>query len=894
MPQVRQTTRGTFLIMRLLRSLYRRIKGLVRAEAIHREIDEELQFHIDARTDENIRHGMSPEEARRDAERRFGNLTQLKERGYEVRGGRWLETLWHDMRYGLRMLWKSPGWTAVMSVTLALGIGLTTAIFGLAYSVLFRALPYPAPDRLVSLQLTNSAVPNVPPFHASAPDWIDWRAQSKLFEDIALTGLEKNFNLTGSGSPEPVQGARTSWNLPAVLGVQPLRGRFFTEEETRRDARVAVLSYGFWDQHFARDPSVVGRTIRLNDQSFEVIGVMPPDFWYPTGDNQVLAPLFIPPDEILSRMQFVYYAIGRLKSGVSLQQAQSEMARIMERLAQQYPTNRHRGVFMEPMGEDTAKSFRTMFYILLATVGCLLLIVCTNLSGLLIVRASARTREFAIRAALGAGAARLRSQTLAEVLPLSLAGIGGGILLAWWLLKVMVLWLPPQLPGLKPIGLNGPVPAFAVALSVLVVLLAGMLPARLASRVQLAGTIQRGARTLASGGAVRHVLVTVQIAVTLALIFAGGLLVRSLVAVMQVNPGFASQGVLTMHLQVSRTKYPTNSQVSNYYHRLVAQVKTVPGVIDAGIVSTLPFTGVPLGGVQLEGKSIDDQLPSNFLSVTPGYFSAMGIPLIRGRDFSEQDGEGAAPVAIIDERLAHRAFGDQDPLGKRLRFGIIKDGMPWLEIVGVVGHIRTDSLESDRRPQMYWPAAQPRSELVFNQNRNALVVRTLGWPESFASAVIERIHKEDPDQPVYNVRTMQDWLDRSLQSRNLLTGLVMLFGGASLLLACLGVYGVVSYGTGLRLREFAIRTALGAQPVDLRRLVLVHALRLWISGSATGLALAWLAGRALQTQLYGVGSTDAMALAAAPCLLLVVVILAGLGPARRAGRIDPAVTLRSD
>jgi predicted permease len=625
---------------------------------------------------------------------------------------------------------------------------------------------------------------------------------------------------------------------------------------------------------------------------------MPQDFRYPTKDVEVIAPLYIPPAEIRSQYGFSYRALGRLKPAVTLQQAQAETSTITRRWAEQYATansSGQYGVLVESLLDSTVGQFRTILYVLFAAVGCLLLIGCINLGGLLIVRASARTREFAIRAALGANAARLRSQTLAEVLPLSIAGCIGGVLLAWWLLKVLVLWLPPQLPGLESLGLHGPVLAFALVLSVLVVLLAGMLPARLASRVQLAGVMQQDSRTVAGGGAMRNALVAAQIAVTLVLVFAGGLLVRSLVAVMKVDPGFSAEGVLTMHLAVTRAKYPTDPQIVDYYQRLVERVKSVPGVTDAGVVNLLPFSELRLvHPVEFEGRTGQGSVGADGRSVTPGYFSAMGIPVTRGRSFSEQDKEGAPPVAIIDEKMAATVFGNEDPLGKRIRFGAITNSTPWIEIVGVVGHIRNDNLETDPRPQVYWPKAQQRPEAMHAQDRGALVVRTAGRPESFVAAVVEQIHRENPDQPVYDIRSMGEWLDRSLQSRNLMTGLVTLFGGSSLLLACLGLYGVVSYAAGLRLREFAIRTALGAQPGEVRKLVLAHAGRLWIAGSAIGLIAAWPAGRALRSQLYGVGSADVVALAVTLSLLLVTALLAGLGPARRAGRVDPAVTLRGD
>jgi len=861
------------------------------------ELEEEIQSHLRMAIRDRMERGESAEEAELAARREFGNVGLITDTSRGMWG--WTEAglLFDDMRYGIRMLRKAPGWTAVMCAVLALGIGLTTAIFSLAYGVLLRALPYPDPERIVAISLTNTVAAAVgfPRVSVNASTWTEWRAQSRLFEEIAITRVATNFNLTGEVPPERVQGARASWNLPRALGVEPLLGRAFTEEETLRDAKVVALSYGFWDRRFARDPAVVGRKILLNDESFEVIGVLSPNFRYPTRDFDLLAPLFIPPEEIRAFGHFHYKAVGRLKPGVSLWQAQAELSAISERLAEQ----RHRGpgagqdgAWVESLLDDHVGQFRKTLYILLTAVGSLLLICCINLGGLLIVRGNARTREFAIRAALGASASRLRGQTLAETLPLSLAGAGAGALLAWLLLDVLVKRLPPQLPGLETIGLNAPALAFALALSVLVVSLAGMLPARLASRARPAAMMRLDSRTVAGGGMVRNALVAAQIAVTLALVFAGGLLTASLVAVMRVNPGFSPRNALTINLPTSRAKYPTEPQVADYYRRLAARVKTIPGVIEAGVASRVPFSGgYPGGPVQFEGKS-DWTASGEFCSVTPGYFSAIGIPLIRGRDFTEHDNEGAPPVAIIDDQLARKVFGDGNPLGKRIRFAAITDRTPWIEIVGVVGHIKSDSLETDPRLQVYWPKSQLRPETQRTMESGTLVVRTEARPESFTSAIVEQIQRENPDQPVYDVRSMQDRLDQSLQSRNLMTGLVMLFGGSALLLACLGLYGVVSYGAGLRLREFAIRTALGAQDNDIRRIVLAHAARLWLWGSAIGLVLAWMAGRALKAQLYGVGRADAVALAAAPALLLVTALLAALGPARRAARVDPAVTLR--
>lgn len=796
-----------------------------------------------------------------------------------------------DMRYGLRMLLKSPVWTVVMCATLALGVGLTTAIFSLTYTILLNALPYPNSERLVTLWTTSAAAAraNVARFAVGAADWSDWRTQSTLFEDIGLTRVVANFNLTGNGPPERVQGGRVTWNVSQVLGLQPVLGRMFTEEETRANAKVALVGYGFWERRFARDPGVLSRTIQLNGETFQIIGVMPREFRYPAKESEVWTPLFIPPSELAPRWGFNYRAVARLKPGVSVQQAQEEMSAIMRRLGEQYPTtNADLGVVVESLLDSSVGQFRTTLYALLAAVGLLLLIACINLGGLLVVRATARAREFVVRAALGASVKRLRIQMLAESLPISIVGAVGGELLAWVLVKVLVHWLPPQLPGLE-FGLHWPVLAVAVLASVLVVMIAAMLPARLASRAQLTGALQQESRTMTGGAGLRNAFVVAQISMTLVLVFASGLLVRSFVAAMKVDPGFLPQGVLTMQLAVTRAKYPTEQHVTSYYDRLMTRVRSVAGVTNVGMISMLPFSEGRLSGpVYIEGRADNDWVGANSRIVTPGYFSAMGIPLLRGRDFSEQDRADTSRVCVIDEQLARAVSGGADAVGKRVRFGVVNASTPWVEIVGVVGHVRDESLETDPRPQIYWVLNQQI------QDRGALVIRTTGRPESFAPAVVEQIHTEDPDQPVYDIRSMGEWIDISLRSRNMLTGLVAVFSISSLLLACLGLYGVVSYGATLRSREFAIRLALGARLADIRRLVFSHALWLWVFGSVIGLLIAWPVGRALRSLLYGVGAADVLSLAAAPALLLVTSLLAVLGPAIRAGRVDPTVTLRGE
>jgi putative ABC transport system permease protein len=872
-----------------------RLRGLFFKQRVDRDLDDELRFHVEMQVEENLRAGMAPEKAHQAALREFGGLAQIKESYRDGRTLQTVETMIQDIRYGLRTLWKTPGWTAVIGATLALGVGLSTAIFSLTYNVLLRALPYPDPQQLAAIRLCRSTTAyGFVRYQANALNWTAWRGETRLFEDIALSRA-KNFNLTGDGRPDRVVGAQASWNLFQVLGVQPILGRMFTEDETRRDAKLTMLSYGFWEKRYALDPNVLGQKILLDGESHEILGVAPPGFQYPSRDIDVWTPLFIRPEEQQSTTHFFYDAVGRLKSNVPYAQAQVELSSISQRLPQ-FTTRSGTGpagACVESLTDNAVGAFRTSIYTLIAAVGCLLLLGCINLSGLLIVRAAGRRREFAVRAALGASRARLQGQILAEILPLSALSAGGGALLAWGMLKIMTPFLPPHLPGIESIGLHGPALGVTISLSVIVVMIAGILPARMTSRIELTEVIKGNRRS--TSGVMRNTLVAAQIALTLALVFAGGLLARSLAALWKVGIGFSPQNVLTMQLEAVEGKYPTPVELGDYYRRLTARVKTTPGVIEAAVINRLPFINCCIsGGAEFESKRGEGQFPSSFLSITPGFFRAMGIPLLRGRDFSETDLENAQPVGVLDEQLARKVFGDEDPIGKRFRFGVITDRSPWLEIIGVVGHIHQSGLESDRGLQVYWPIAQHRAEIQFSSHQSALVLRTTGKPETYASAVVSQIQKENPDQPVYDIRSMEDRIARSLQSRNLLTGLVSVFAGSALLLASLGLYGVVSYGARLRLREFAIRSALGALPGDLRRLVLSHAASLWIIGSTIGLAATWPIGQAMKSQLFGVGSADGVSLAVAPTLLLVIALLAALGPALKAGKVDPAAILRCD
>ncbi len=871
--------------------MWNRLRFWLRREHEEGDLDEEIRSHLAIEAGERTERGEEPDGARLAAIRSFGNVAKIREEARESWGWAELEQAIGDFRHGLRMLRRAPVWTAVVATTLTFGIGLSTAIFGVVYGVLLKPLPYPAADRLMAIW--NSApVAAYQRYNVNGLNWLTWRERSRSFEDIALARLVKNFNLTGAGEPERLQAASTSSNLFRVLRVQPMMGRVFTEDEQKRDARVAVLSFWLWKRRFGGESGILDRKILLNGEPYEVIGVMPADFEYPTAQFELWTPLYLPPDELQPGVNNNYVSIGRLKPGVTWAQARADMSAIMREFAHEHPnTNQLTGgayvdALVEPLLTSSTLQIRTALWVLMAAVGCLLLTGCFNLGILLIARASSRAREIAIRAALGAADGRLLRQMLAEVVPLSLAGAAGGILLAWLLLRVFAPLFPSQIPRIESAGLNLPVLAFGTGVSFLAVLLAALLPARLASGFRLSGAMQRDSRGVTGGTKARSILVAAQVTVTVVLLFVGSLFARSLGEVLRVNPGFSTDGVLTMHLAVTRAKYPEDAQVSHYYDRIGDRVKTVSGVLAAGFVNRLPLSGIDqTGPVEFEdqpGKLID----TDWRSATPGYFEAAGIPVKRGRLFNEFDTPTSPLVAVIDEQLARKVFNAQDPIGRRVRIGIA--GQPWTEIAGVTGHILNATPERDVRPQIYWPESQR------TQDRAALVVRTLGRPESFTSALIEEIRKENPDQPVYDVRTMDEWMSRTLSTRNLVTWLVTFFGAASLILACLGLYGVLSYTSGLRTREFGIRMALGASLGHVRNLVLGHAGRLVLMGCTAGLALAFPIGKAVESLLYGVTGSDAVSLLSGPALLILVALFASMGPARRAAKTDPAAALRSE
>jgi len=876
--------------MRWVRSLQMRSRALFKSGAVDAELADEMREHFDRLVDEYVARGMTPGQARTAARREFGPVVQLTEASRDARGVAWIGNAIQDFKYGVRLMRRAPAFAAVATLTIALGIGATSAMFSVVYGVLLHPLPYPAADRLVNLWATAPSRGLSRAYVGMALVY-DWKAQNHVFEDIATLRAVGNFNLTGEGEPERLNGSRVSAGVFKLLGVRALVGRTFSDDEDRiGHDQVAILTHGLWVRRFGADPAVVGRTIRLNGVPHTVVGVMGPEFAFPTREFQIYTPFTFDPEELVNRLNYSYLAIARLKPGVTVQQAQAEMDVISAEIAREHPKeNTGIGALVAPMLADTVDAARKPLYILLAAVGAMLLIACANLTNLLVVRALARQRELALRAALGAGRVRLIAQSIGEIAPMLLVGGALGLGVALWAVQALVPLLPADLPRVENIGLHWPVVAVTAAALAAIALLIGVLPPVEASRGSTSMVDQsRGSTSGRARSNARDMLVVFQIAATLWLVIGAALLMRSAFALRQVDPGFISSGVYTAHLALPRGKYPTDHDIGLYGNRLLARVQAIPDVVAAAMVNRLPLAGgAQTGAIEFEGMDPTAVTLKNvdYRSVTPDYFRAIGIPLVSGRAFVDTDREESAGVAIIDERLA-REFGDRSPLGHRVR--IPYGNLPWLSIVGVVGHIRHDRLEEDTRPQIYFPFVQRA------QDRMALVVRTRTDPGSIGAALASAIRSVDPEQPVYDARTLDEVVDRSMGQRWMQSALLGGFAAMAVLLAAIGVYGVIVYSVGQRQREFGIRLALGARRGEIVALVIGRGLVLFAIGAGAGVAAAVLTGRALSSLLFAVTSFDAASFGIATLVLLVVSLAACGLPARKAAGVDPSLALRAE
>ncbi len=799
----------------------------------------------------------------------------------------------NDFKFALRQLWKYPGFSGVAILTLALGIGACTAIFSVVNAVLLRPLEYPDAQRLVVIRETNP--PQYSSFAVSPANFRDWEKQANAFEKIYAFSYG-SFNLTGDSDPLHLSALRVSAQYFDALGVKPLLGRTFRlEENAPGHEKVIVLSHRFWQSHFDGRPTALNEALTLNGDSYTVVGVMPESF-NRGARTDIYAPVAFTDKDCEARGVHFLIAGGRLKPNVSLDQAQGQLGLIAERLGAQYPdTNKGWGVKVMTLREFSTGNLSTILYCLLGAVGALLLIACANVANLLLARATTRHREISIRAALGATRWQVTRQLLTESLVLAACGGLLGFLVAHYGLAALLSLAPPDLQRVRDIGLDGRALVFTSVLILLTGMGFGLVPALQSSRLELVGALKEGGRGL-SGGArqlFRHTLIVTEIALALILLAGAGLLVRSLLRVQSVNPGFEPRNAVMIRFSLPAAKYPDGKKQFAFTEELLKRFAALPGVNSVGATHILPLSGTDyIRGFM--NFTVDRRTPvgpgdapsTNYFAVTPDYFKAMGIPLLRGRAFTNQDREGAAPVAIVSKSMADEYFPNEDPVGKRIN--ITKGADLWREIVGIVGDVKLFALDKDNFVQSYGPfAQQPFDTMTF-------VVRTDRTQAGLGNALRREVYAVDRGQPVIRIESLDALVESSYALQRFATTLFAVFSGLALLLAAVGIYGVMSYSVSQRTGEFGIRIALGAQRRDLLRLVLGQGARLTALGIVAGLVGALAAGRVLQSILFQTGPSDPLTFAIIAVLLGVVALLACLLPALRATAVDPVVALRSE
>ena len=807
-----------------------------------------------------------------------------------------------DLKYALRQLLKSPGFTATAVLTLALGIGACTAIFSVVNGVLLRPLDYPEPERLVVLKETN--LPDFPEFSVSPPNFIDWEKQLKSFVSIAaFTGA--SLNLTGEGEPQRVVGVKATARYFEVYGVKPVLGRaFFAEEDAVDKNHVVVLSHPFWQRVFGGATDVVGRSLQLNGEPYNVIGVAPAGFGS-ASKVDAWVPMAFAADEVANDNRGAHYinVTGRLKPGVTAAQADAELKVVAAQLAKQYPdSSKGWGAFAVPLLDYTVRDVRNVLYTLLGAVGCVLLIACANIANLLLARATARHREISIRAALGAGRARLVRQLLTESILLAFLGGLAGVLLARWGLDALLALAPANLPRVASISLDPTVLTCALGLSLATGLAFGLAPAWLAARTNVNDALKQGARGSTDAGArgrLRSTLVVLEVAASLVLLVAAGLLVRSFIHLAHVDPGFTPEHATLMRLGLPEKKYGKPEQQTAFADALVARLRTLPGVQAVGLTHSMPLVGDYVLGFNIDGRprpSDSDMPNTNYYAVTPDYFRAMGIRLVKGRLFNEHDDAKAPRVVLINETLARQHFPHEDPIGKRINITNGPDA--WREIVGIVGDIKQYGADRPTSSQSYEPFAQkPYTSLN-------IVIRlaapkfgeggAAGSPAALSSSLRPAVYEIDKDQPVGSIKPLEEIVADSIARQRFAMTLLTVFSLVALVIAAVGIYGVMAYNVTQRTSELGIRMALGARPIDVLRLVLAQGGKLIGLGLFLGLVIALAGSRAIESMLFATSAHDPLTLAAITLLLAGVAAVACLIPARRATKVDPMIALRAE
>jgi predicted permease len=896
-----------------IRSLWR---NLVRRRRVDRDLDDELSATIHALVQEKLERGMTADEARRAARLELGSVESIKEQVRDARAGALFATLLQDVRYACRLLARSPGFAAIAVFTLALGIGATSTVFSVVQAVLLRPFPYPESDRLVEIwsSIPGSGFSRSP---SALPDYRAWRTANRTFEEIgAYHGVA--YALTGDGRPEQLRGSRLSGSLWTVLRVRAHLGSTFTSrEEAWGRHRVVVLSHALWMRRFGGNPAIIGDTVVLNDEPFSILGVMPRSFQFPDPSVDVWTPIsYAPGDAMETRSNHFLNVLGRLKPGVSLDQARADVSVIAGRIASEVGDNANIGVILSGWHESLVGDVRALLWLLFGAVGCVLAIACANVASLLLARGIARRKELSVRAALGAGRQRMLRQLLTE--SLVLAGLGAlvGGLLAYALIQAVPALVPDGVPRLADVALDVPVLAFIAALAVLTSVTCGLWPAWSASNLDVREHLSDTTRTTTgdiSQAMGRKMLVIGQVSLSLVLLVAGTLLIVSLVRVQHVDPGFRPAQVLTMHVSLPTSRYSTPDRIVGFMDHVIAAMTSRPGVSAAGATSALPLGESDWGKyLTIEGRrtpaSLAEAPQVRYRAVTPAYFHALGATMRRGRPFEARDDSHGPRVAIVNETAARRFWRGGHPIGTRIYLGppeaLIVDllprdfpggiegwrsSFPWFTVVGVVADLRSHGLEREVNPEVFIPVSQAGEE---TPHSFYLVARTVMGLASLGRALEAAVHQVDTNQPVRDIRPMADRLTDSLARRRFATTVLGLFAATAVVLAVVGLYGLMAYTVTQRRREMGIRLAIGAQPDDLRRVMLRQGLGLAAGGIALGLLLAAALSRLIASQLFGVQPVDASVYTAAALLLLASAAVACWIPSWRAARMDPLATLR--
>ncbi len=868
------------------------------------DLSEEIREHLEEKTEELVAGGMPRQEAVCAARREFGNVTLIEEDSRRPWQRPYVENFASDVRYGLRVLGKNPGFTAVAVLTLMLGIGATAAIFSVVDAVLLRSLPYRDPNRLVSLY-EDRARTGFPRREFTPANYVDCKAQTQIFEDVAAVDTDRIYNLAGNGAdPERLLGEGVTRNLFSILGVRPLLGRVFSSEEDKPGSEhVVLLSDRLWLGTFGGDPRVVGQNILLNREKYSVIGVMPPRFSFPNKNADLWVPVAFTPQELADRGSHFLMVIAGLRPGVSLKQANAELRVLSQRLRREHMeimgfVDRF---FADPLQDIYTRDVRGGLMVLLAAVAFILLIACANIANLLLSRGAVRQREIALRIALGAGRVRVIQQLLTESAVLALAGGILGIVLTEANFRLLKNLIPDDLSRTVSITLDLRVLGFAILISLVSTFLFGLAPALQTSKIDVSHSLKEGGRggTGARRKSLGNLLVVGEIALSLMLLIASSLLIQSFANLRRLDPGFRSDHVLAARIDVPETRYRDFSQKAQFFQTVLERVRALPGVRSAGFTSVLPLTSnagvdafVGMAGFVPEGVVRPGiQYAALDCVVSPGYFETMRIPLLRGRRFNDQDGPQAPPVALINETMARKFWPNQDTLGKRFRLNLGSGNFRLFQIVGVVRDVRQMGLAETSKEEMYFPYWQSQGNYMVPRD---LVIRTTGDPMSLAGGVRRAVLSVAADQPLSSVMTMDDIVDQAMGQRRIQTVLLCGLAALALTLACVGIYGVMAYMVTQQNHEIGVRIALGAEPRNILRLILGRASKLTLIGASIGIVAALLTTRFMNTLLFGVSAMDPLTFAAVALVLTSVALLASYVPVRRAMRVDAMTALRSE